>query len=338
MSELDPLDRRIFELLAENGRMSNLEVAGRVGVSEKTVRQRIRRLIDRDGMRIGATLTRSAARSRLIVLVRAESGQRFAVGHRLAALPEVDEVHMTTGSWELIVMASFDSDSDALTFYVSHIEQAAGIEDSISTHVVETITSKTSESTAAFDQFEARASSAESLPDLLDLVCDAATELLGADRVHVSADDSWLTGSHPHSWTNSTRWRGLSSRYVDEILTVGRDSGLTLPNVVRHNQHLFVADARTDPLFESISHLVASEGYRSWFGMPVRSGDAQRGTLCLYWNRIITYREDLGIRAQELADMLGKHLARYGIEGSGAGADAPELTGGSHDLESTSPS
>ena len=34
---------------------TNLEIAGKVGVSEKTVRQRIRKLIERDGMRIIAT-------------------------------------------------------------------------------------------------------------------------------------------------------------------------------------------------------------------------------------------------------------------------------------------
>ncbi|MFE2185569.1 AsnC family transcriptional regulator [Streptomyces sp. NPDC059455] len=335
MSELDPLDQRIFGLLAENGRMSNLELAGHVGVSEKTVRQRIRRLTERDGMRIGATLARSAARSRLIVLVRAESGQRFAVAHRLSALPEVDEVHMTTGNWELVVMASFNSDSDALTFYVNHVERAAGIDDSRSTHIVETISSKTGESAAVFEQFGVRASSAESLPELLDLVCDAATELLGADRVHVSADDSWLTGPDARSWTKSMRWRGLSSRYVEEIRMMGRDSALTVPNVVRHHQHLFVADAQTDPLFESISHLVASEGYHSWFGMPVRNGDTLRGTLCLYWNGIITYREDLGVRSQELADILGKHLARFGNEQTDAVPDESELTGASHDRGGT---
>nr|WP_153413816.1 hypothetical protein [Nocardia macrotermitis] len=46
-------------------------------------------------------------------------------------------------------------------------------------------------------------------------------------------------------------------------------------------------------------------------GMPVCSGDSPRGTLCLYWNTVVTYREDLVLRAQELADILGKHLERY---------------------------
>ena len=35
-------------------------------------------------------------------------------------------------------------------------------------------------------------------------------------------------------------------------------------------------------------------------------------TLCLYWNNVITYRNDLVVRAQVLADTLGKHLASYG--------------------------
>jgi len=312
MPELDALDQKIFQLLAENGRMSNLELAGHVGVSEKTVRQRIRRLIERDGMRIGATLDHDAAPSRLIVLVRAESGQRFAVADRLVALPEVDEVHLTTGAWELVVLASFPSDSDALEFYVSHVEQGIGIEESQSTHVVETITPRNARRSDSFDQFDVQAARAGSMPELLDLACDTATELLGADRVHVSADGSWLTSPASQPWTTTTRWRGLSSRYVDEIRIKGRDGGLTMPNVVRHNQHLFVADAQTDPLFQSVSELVATEGYHSWLGLPVRNGDTRRGTLCLYWNNVITYRDDLVVRAQVLADTLGKHLASYG--------------------------
>ena len=324
MPELDALDKKIFELLAENGRMSNLELAGHVGVSEKTVRQRIRRLIERDGMRIGATLDQDAAPSRLIVLVRAESGQRFAVADRLAALPEVDEVHLTTGAYELIVLASFDSDSDALEFYVSHVEQGIGIEESRSTHIVETITPGNARRSDSFEEFDVQATQVGSMSELLDLASDTATELLGADRVHVSADDYWFTGPASQPWTTTMRWRGLSSRYVEEIRIKGRVGGLILPNVIKHNQHVFVADAQTDPLFQSVSELVASEGYHSWLGMPVRNGDTRRGALCLYWNNVITYRDDLVVRAQVLADTLGKHLASYGSTPDSAEVAQPD--------------
>ncbi|MFI6047726.1 AsnC family transcriptional regulator [Nocardia sp. NPDC051321] len=307
MRELDALDKQIFGLLAENGRMSNLEVAAQVAVSEKTVRQRIRRLIERDGMRVVATMDRATPPSRLIVLVRVESGQRFVVADRLAALPQVDAVHLTTGAYELIVLASFGSDSDALEFYVRHIEQGPGIGASLSTHVVETITPGTASRVDHFEQFDKQASKVGSMSELLDLACDVATASLGADRVHVAAGNVWAADPSP----STMRWRGLSSRYVEEILVKSRVEGVVLPNIVKHNQHVFVADARTDPLFRSVTDLVVSEGFHSWMGMPVCNGDTQLGTLCLYWDNIITYREDLVRRAQALADTLGKHLPRY---------------------------
>ncbi|MTD55530.1 AsnC family transcriptional regulator [Amycolatopsis pithecellobii] len=310
MRELDALDKKIFGLLAGNGRMSNLDVAAKVGVSEKTVRQRIRRLIERDGMRVVATLDRQTPPSRLIVLVRVRSGQRFVVADRLASLPEVDEVHLTTGAYELIVRASFESDSDALEFYVRHVEQGPGIEESLSTHVVETITSGTAARPDHFEQFDKQASKVGSLSELLDLACEVATASLGADRVHVATGNVWP--ADPASrWPATMRWRGLSSRYVEEIRIKGQAEGVVLPNIVKHNQHVFVADAQTDPLFQSVTDLVFSEGFRSWMGMPVCNGDTRRGTFCLYWNTVITYREDLVRQAQELADTLGKHLVRY---------------------------
>lgn len=318
MRELDALDTKIFGLLAENGRMSNLEVAAQVGVSEKTVRQRIRRLIERDGMRVVATMDGKSPPSRLIVLVRVESGQRFVVAGRLAAMPQVDEVHLTTGAYELIVLASFDSDSDALEFYVRHVEQGPGIEESLSTHVVETITRSTDTRPDHFEQFDKQASRAGSMPELLDLACDVATASLGADRVHVSTGKVGAADPAPPLWPSTMRWKGLSSRYVEEIRIKGQAEGVILPNVVKHNQHVFVADAQTDPLFQSVTGLVVSEGFHSWLGMPVCNNGTRLGTLCLYWNNIITYREDLVRRAQELADTLGKHLPRHSSEPSDA--------------------
>ncbi|WP_405164741.1 AsnC family transcriptional regulator [Nocardia sp. NBC_01499] len=315
MREFDALDTKIFGLLAENGRMSNLEVAAQVGVSEKTVRQRIRRLIERDGMRVVATMDLEAPPSRLIVLVRVESGQRFVVADRLASLPQVDAVHLTTGAYELIVLASFESDSDALEFYVRHVEQGPGIAESLSTHVVETITRGTATRPDLFAQFDKQASNVGSMSELLDLACDVATASLGADRVHVATGPADPTLS---AWPATMRWRGLSSRYVEEIRIKGQAEGVILPNIVKHNQHVFVADAQTDPLFHSVTDLVLSEGFHSWLGMPVRTGDTRRGTLCLYWNDIITYREDLVRQAQQLADTLGKHLPRYSSESSPA--------------------
>ncbi|MBB5916651.1 hypothetical protein BJY24_005563 [Nocardia transvalensis] len=56
--------------------------------------------------------------------------------------------------------------------------------------------------------------------------------------------------------------------------------------------------------------------------MPVSSGDTLRGTICLYWDSVITYREDLVRQVQQLADTLGKHLPRFSPRSADA-APAP---------------
>ena len=49
---MDELDRRIIKLLQVNGRASNAKIAREVGVSEGTVRRRLRHLIQGDVIRV----------------------------------------------------------------------------------------------------------------------------------------------------------------------------------------------------------------------------------------------------------------------------------------------
>ena len=43
---IDERDRKILEILQDNSRLSNTEIAKIIGVSEGTIRKRIKRLID----------------------------------------------------------------------------------------------------------------------------------------------------------------------------------------------------------------------------------------------------------------------------------------------------
>ena len=310
MPDLDPLDRQIVELLSRNGRMSNLDAARQLGVSEKTVRQRIRRLMDRDGMRIVAAFDQPPAQSRLIMLLHAEPGQRFAVASRLAQLPDIDEVHLTTGAFELVATASFGSDGQALEFYVSQIESAPGIQSSLSAHIIETISPKTGTAPDLYEEFDARAARLHQLRDLLDLACDTATAQLGTSTVAVSsipADRDPFAALYDYS---RIRWRGLSSRYIEMLCTTRRAESVIIPTVIERGQHLFVPDAQTDPLFRPLADLVASEGFRTFLAVPVRSDARNHGTMNLYFDTVVTYRPDLVAQAQELADILGKHVGR----------------------------
>lgn len=327
MPDIDPLDRRIVEQLSRNGRMSNLEVGRLLGVSEKTVRQRIRRLMERDGMRIEAVFDRAPAQSRLIVLLHSAPGQRFAVAARLAGLPEVDEVHLTTGAFELIAQASFASESEALEFYVRHIEAGDGIQSAQSAHIIETINPRTVPGADGFEDFDARAEQVAELRDLLDLTCDYATQYLGTGRIAVSASEVERPDPDGSPYRSTMRWRGLSSRYIEMLDTIRRSDSVIIPNVIERGQHLFVPDAPTDPLFARMADLVISEGFHTFLAVPVRSDDVRYGTMNLYYDTVIPYRAELVAQAQELADLLGKHVNRIQHAEGGQMAESSGATG-----------
>jgi DNA-binding Lrp family transcriptional regulator len=308
--DIDPIDRGIVDQLSRNGRMSNLEVARLLGVSEKTVRQRIRRLMDRDGMRIEAVFDKAPAQSRLVVLLHSAPGQRFAVAGRLAGLPEVDEVHLTTGAFELIAQASFASESEALEFYVRHIEAGEGIQSATSAHIIETINPRTKPAADVFEDFDARAAEVTELRDLLDLTCDYATRQLGTSRIVVSASEVERANLDAPLYSTTMRWRGVSSRYIEMLDTIRRSDSVIIPNVIERGQHLFVPDAQTDPLFARMADLVISEGFHTFLAVPVRSDDVRFGTMNLYYDAVIPYRAELVAQAQELADLLAKHVGR----------------------------
>jgi GAF domain-containing protein len=80
--------------------------------------------------------------------------------------------------------------------------------------------------------------------------------------------------------------------------------------MIERGQHLFVPDAPTDPLFARMADLVISEGFHTFLAVPVRSDDVPYGTMNLYYDTVIPYRAELVAQAQELADLLGKHVGR----------------------------
>jgi Lrp/AsnC family transcriptional regulator for asnA, asnC and gidA len=52
--DIDPIDCRMIELLQKDGRISNTEMAKRIGISEATVRSRLNRLIEEEIIQIVA--------------------------------------------------------------------------------------------------------------------------------------------------------------------------------------------------------------------------------------------------------------------------------------------
>lgn len=111
MSDLDKIDRRILEILQADGRIANVELAERIGLSPTSVGERIKRL-QREGFieGYGARLDPQRLGLGLLVFVEVlldkttpDVFDRFATAVRRA--PEVLECHMVAGGFDYLVKA-----------------------------------------------------------------------------------------------------------------------------------------------------------------------------------------------------------------------------------------
>lgn len=109
MSDLDKIDRRILETLQADGRVANVELAERIGLSPTSVGERIKRL-QRDGFieGYGARLDPQRLGLGLLVFVEVlldkttpDVFDRFATAVRRA--PEVLECHMVAGGFDYLI-------------------------------------------------------------------------------------------------------------------------------------------------------------------------------------------------------------------------------------------
>jgi Lrp/AsnC family transcriptional regulator, regulator for asnA, asnC and gidA len=128
---LDEANRAIIEQLQADGRRSYAAIATAVGLSEAAVRQRVQRLLDSGVMQIVAVtdplqlgFTRQA-----MVGVRAD-GDLGEVADKLAALPEVDYVVVTAGSFDLLVEVVCNNDAHLLSLLNNSIRAVPGVRDS----------------------------------------------------------------------------------------------------------------------------------------------------------------------------------------------------------------
>lgn len=115
-SPVDSLDARILTLLADEPRISMLEVSRRVGAARATVHARLRRLQsdgtvrgfgpELDTARLGYPVTAFCT-----LEIRQHTGHDAATEH-LVGIPEVLEAHTVTGPGDLLIRVAARSNSD----------------------------------------------------------------------------------------------------------------------------------------------------------------------------------------------------------------------------------
>jgi Lrp/AsnC family transcriptional regulator for asnA, asnC and gidA len=125
---LDETSKAIIEQLQEDGRRSYAAIAKAVGLSEAAVRQRVTRLLDTGVMQIVAVTDplQVGFRRQAMVGVRVE-GDVAAVADRLTAIPEVDYVVLTAGSFDLLVELVCEDDDHLLSILDGEIRSTPGV-------------------------------------------------------------------------------------------------------------------------------------------------------------------------------------------------------------------
>ncbi|KWV33225.1 Lrp/AsnC family transcriptional regulator [Micromonospora rifamycinica] len=114
--QLDALDGRLVQLLAEEPRIGVLECSRRLGVARGTVQARLDKLVDRGVIGgFGPEISPAAIGFAVTSFVTLEISQRHGhdtVTAHLAAIPEVLEAHTITGASDLLCRIVARSNTD----------------------------------------------------------------------------------------------------------------------------------------------------------------------------------------------------------------------------------
>jgi Lrp/AsnC family transcriptional regulator for asnA, asnC and gidA len=127
-TDLDDADKALIELLQEDGRTPYTRLAATVGLSEAAVRQRVQRLIDDNVVQIVAVTDplRLGFRRQAMVGVRTDGDIR-AVADTLAAIPEIDYVVFTSGSFDLFFEIVCEDDERLLALLNDKVRCIPGV-------------------------------------------------------------------------------------------------------------------------------------------------------------------------------------------------------------------
>lgn len=111
-ARIDELDRALLYLLAADGRLTMAELGRRVGLSRTAALARVRRLEDGGLIRgyhadVRLPEHASAHAARVGIVVRAPDIAAYV--HRLAAIPEMQEIETVAGEYDLLTRIRADS-------------------------------------------------------------------------------------------------------------------------------------------------------------------------------------------------------------------------------------
>ena len=130
MYKIDDNDRKIVNLLMENGRMQAAEIARRIGdVSERVVRYRIENLVEKEMITISAIANPKALGLNVVadVWLEVESDSILDVAHKMAAFENVSYVACSIGETDISIQVLGRDTSEVYRFVTEVVGKISGV-------------------------------------------------------------------------------------------------------------------------------------------------------------------------------------------------------------------
>lgn len=126
---MDRLDEKIIQILRDDGRISNAEIARDLNVSEGTIRRRIRKLIQNETVRIMAIPDPQKIGYNTVAIIGIESDPDKIddVANYLSNLQETQYVALTTGTFDIFIWVAVSSTEELGKLLRTSIATAPGI-------------------------------------------------------------------------------------------------------------------------------------------------------------------------------------------------------------------
>jgi len=139
---INEIDMKILNILRENARISNADIARMMNMAPSAVLERVRKLENNgyvsgyetrlDYKKLGLKLTA------FIELLTSESIGSTDIGYKLAKLPFIQEIYSVSGDYCYLIKVRV-ADSDALAELLSQMGQIKGIKSSKTTLVLKPV-------------------------------------------------------------------------------------------------------------------------------------------------------------------------------------------------------
>jgi len=143
MYQPDEIDQQIIRALQRDGRMPNVDIARRIGVTEGTVRKRLERLLEQDLLRVVAVAGPASIGLPVHTLIglQVDIAAQQILLEEILKMPEVVAIYYVTGEFDLLLDTLFPDTISLTRFLTDSVGRLEGVRKSSTTHILRVIKS-----------------------------------------------------------------------------------------------------------------------------------------------------------------------------------------------------